>query len=530
MKIYDNVSPLDYRYYAGDEKFFERLKPYVSEEAFIKYQLKVERTLIYALFDLGICSSQVADEVRKACDQTTAEEVYKEEEKIQHIVRALANSIKRKVSPEAQRFVHLFATSADITDTANALRLQELTRDIILPDLIQLQKTLIKIARDYAQVVQIGRTHGKHAEPITFGFAMASYVSRIGSRIKSIENARQNLRGKFSGAVGAYNALSLPFPKAPHLFEKLLLAYLGLQPTDTSISTQIVEPEYQTDLVYAIISCFSVLANLADDIRHLHRTEIAEVQEKYKETVVGSSTMPHKVNPKNFEHVKSMWKEFMPRMITSFMDQISEHQRDLTNSASGRFITELFTAFDYSIVRLTDALKGIQIATDKMRENLRMSKDSIIAEPLYILLALNGYANAYNYVRALISNTHDNGKKLSEMIWEDKEIKPFLEKLREEHKAILRDPSKYIGHSYERTIVTCDEWEKRATSLSKYLEEEAQLLQTIKVERFHELYRHLEAAEKGMLPEPWRKVSTEPRRRFIKAWIEEQQFREKLGE
>lgn len=530
MKIYDNVSPLDYRYYAGDKKCFERLKPYVSEEAFIKYQLKVERTLIYALFDLGLCSSQVADEVRKACEETTAEEVYKEEKKIQHIVRALANCIRRKVSPDAQKFVHLFATSADITDTANALRLQELTRNIILPDLIQLQGTLIKIARDYAHVVQIGRTHGKHAEPITFGFAMASYVSRIGSRIKFIENARQNLRGKFSGAVGAYNALSLPFPKAPHLFEKLFLAYLGLQPTDTSISTQIVEPEYQTDLVYAITSCFSVLANLADDIRHLHRTEIAEVQEKYKETVVGSSTMPHKVNPKNFEHVKSMWKEFMPRMITSFMDQISEHQRDLTNSASGRFVTELFTAFDYSIVRLVSALKSIQIDTDKMRVNLEMSKHSIIAEPLYILLALNGYTNAYNYVRTLISNTQGNNRKLTELIWKDKEIKPFLEKLPEKHKTILRDPSKYIGHSYERTILTCDEWEKQATILSEYLKKEAKVLEGIKVERFRTLYRHIREAEEGISKEPWRKVSTEPRREFIKAWIEEQKLKRKIGE
>lgn len=524
MKIYDSVSPLDYRYYGGDEKFFKRLKPYVSEEAFIKYQLRVERTLIYALFDLGICSSEIMNEIGQACEQITAEEVYKEEKRIQHTVRALVNCIRRKVSPDAQRFVHLFATSADITDTANTLRLQELTRDIILSDLIQLQGVLINLARDHASTIQIGRTHGKHAEPITFGFAMASYVSRIGSRIDAIENARQNLRGKFSGAVGAYNALSLQFPMAPHLFEKLLLTYLGLQPTDTSISTQIVEHEFETDLAYSIISCFSVLANLADDIRHLHRTEIAEVQEKYKETVVGSSTMPHKINPKNFEHVKGMWKEFMPRMITFFMDQISEHQRDLTNSAPGRFVTELFTAFDYSIVRLIDAIKGIQIDTDKMRANLEMSKDLIIAEPLYILLALNGYPNAYNYVRTLISNVHDNKARLTEVIWNDSEIKPFLKKLPEKHKIILRDPSEYTGHSYQRTILTCEEWEKRATSLSKYLKKEAQVLKTIKVGRFSVLYDKLRAAEEGLEVEPWRKVSTERRRGFIEAWIEEEEL------
>src|SRR5256885_1607566 len=296
--IYDFVSPLDYRYYGADTEVFERLSPYVSEEAYIRYQARVEKALGFAFSDLGWIGRKDLDELTKACDAVTAEEVYQEEKRTAHVVRALVNCITRRMSPEAARFVHLFATSSDITDTANALRFQELVPDELLPDLLDLQDTLISIARQHAATPQIGRTHGRHAEPITFGFAMALYVDRLWGRIQFLESARQSLPGQLSGAVGAYNALSLRLPRAAVLFEKLFLAYLGLEPAPGSISSQVVQPEYLTDLGYAAESCFSVLANLADDMRHLHRSEIGEVQEQDSAETVGSSTMPHKLNPK----------------------------------------------------------------------------------------------------------------------------------------------------------------------------------------------------------------------------------------
>jgi adenylosuccinate lyase len=461
------VSPLDYRYYGGNEQFFKRLFPYVSQEAYISYLLRVEATLAKMLAKWGICSHQAANEVEKACERITAEEVLEEDQRVHHDVRALVNCIRKKVSPEASRCIHLFATSADITDTANALRFKELTRDVILPDLLELHHLLTKLATEYSDVVQIGRTHGKHAEPITFGYAMASYVSRLGSRIQGIAEAMNNLRGKFSGAVGAYNALSLFYPTDPAILEIEFLHELGLHPTDTNISTQIVEPEFLTDLVYAIISCFSVLGNLADDIRHLHRTEIAEVREKYDVNDIGSSTMPHKVNPKNFENVKSLWKAYMPRIITVLMDQISEHQRDLTNSASGRFVPELFTGFDYAVNRLKDALSNIYVDKQKMKENLTKSEGSIVAEPLYILLALNGFPDAYNYVRRLVARSEGSKQKLTGLIWRDKKIQPILKKLKPEQVQVLKDPSKYIGAAYQRTIATCENWELSMSVLAK---------------------------------------------------------------
>ncbi len=464
------ASPLDFRYYGADKQIFERLYPYVSESAYIKYQLKVEATLATMLADWKVCTKEQANEIVEACERVSPSDVYEEEQRVHHVVRAMVNCVQKEVSASARPFVHLFATSNDITDTATALRLKDLTINVIMPDLVDLEELLISLARQYADVPQIGRTHGKHAEPVTFGFYIATYVDRLLGRIKKIVDSAENLRGKFSGSVGAYNGLSLLNREDPALFEKQLLDKLGLRPSDGSISTQIVEPEYVTDLAFAIISSFSVLANMADDIRHLHRTEIAEVQERYGVQDVGSSTMPHKVNPRDFEHVKSMWKATMPRMITVFMDQISEHQRDLTNSASGRFLTESFITFDYSVARLSAALKKIDVDKMKMRSNLESSRDRIISEPLYILLAMNGFSDAYNHVRELVEESERTNTALTELIRKDPGIQPILNDLKQDQLEVLRDPSRYVGASGQRARIVAQQAEDEiGMILSRYM-------------------------------------------------------------
>ena len=156
------------------------------------------------------------------------------------------------------------------------------------------------------------------------------------------------------------------------------MAKLGLTPPE--ISSQVTQPEYLADFVYALNSCWGVMANIADDFRHLQRSEIRELRDRKasdpNSPVVGSSTMPHKVNPKDFENVKSLWKAYMPRLVTVLMDQISEHQRDLTNSASMRFVTEFVAAFAYGIHRLAGSLDGIEADAARMREILEEGKGS----------------------------------------------------------------------------------------------------------------------------------------------------------
>jgi adenylosuccinate lyase len=342
MNPFDAASPFDARYYFADTPFFQRLRPYVSEAAQIQYLARVEAALAQTLSEIGVCSSADAAEIGRAASEVTPEEVYEEERHIQHNLRALVNCIRRRVSDRAGRFVHLFATSADIMDTARALCLREVTRDVLVPMLADLLGKLIQMARDYAETPQMGRTHGQHAVPLTFGFVLAQYVSRFGQRLEGIITAARNLRGKFAGAVGAYNALTLLRPADPEAIEARLMSQLALRPPECS--TQVVQPEYVADYVYALASCWGVMANLADDGRNLQRTEIHEIRDRKeaddRSEVVGSSTMPHKVNPKDFENVKSLWKAYVPRLLTVLMDQISEHQRDLTNSASMRFVTE----------------------------------------------------------------------------------------------------------------------------------------------------------------------------------------------
>src|SRR4051812_30720592 len=166
--IYDSLSPADYRYWD------EEVANYLSENAFTKYKLAVELALVKALAKRKICSPSVVKEVEKACAQVTTAEIYEEEGRIKHDIRALVNCIRAKVSDKAKPYVHMTATSQDIIDTANAARYKDVTQIILIPALVELEKTLVKIVERESETVQVGRTHGQHAVPITFGFTISS--------------------------------------------------------------------------------------------------------------------------------------------------------------------------------------------------------------------------------------------------------------------------------------------------------------------------------------------------------------------
>jgi len=449
---------LDHRYYATFPELSAERAKYFLEDAMIRYELRVEAALTRGLSKRGICPVTAAEEVSRACAEITPEEVYAEEEKTKHNIRALVNCIQRRVSAAAKPFVHFTATSVDIMDTANALRFMEANRDLVLPMTACLLRILIKLAKENKDTVQVGRTHGQHAVPITFGFAMAQYVSRLGGRWEAMAKTGANLRGKLAGAVGAYNAASL-FVDDPVAFEEEVLAELDIKPSP--ISTQIVQAEFLADYIHSVISAFGVLANLADDLRHLQRSEIAEVSEAFGEHQVGSSTMPHKRNPWNFENVKSMWKEFMPRMTTLYLDQISEHQRDLTNSASGRFVPEIVIGYLASVQRLINVLSRLRVDQEQLRRNLEISKEMVIAEPLYLLLANAGHPNAHEAVRRLTLLSQETGRTLRELLPEQQELQPYLERFTPEQRRVLEQPETYTGLAARKTVAICAEWEAK---------------------------------------------------------------------
>ena len=448
------ISPLDFRYAKRELK--EKAMRYLSEGAKIRYELEVEAAYIKALAEMHICPKEIVKEVEQASKSITAEHVQKEEEKTRHETKALVNCLKASVSERAKPFIHLGLTSCDVIDTANALRYKHFVTEALIPELRALEKLLIELALRHKATVQIGRTHGQHAEPITFGFALAEYVHRLGTRIVEIESKSNALHGKISGCVGAYNAIAL-FCRDAEKLEELTLKFLGLKPA--RYSTQIVPREPLADFMHALISTMGVLANLADDFRHLQRSEIAEVAEFFASEQVGSSTMPHKRNPVAFENIKSFWKAFVPRMLTVYMDQISEHQRDLTNSASERFIPEILFACLYVSHRTKNALAKLYVDERAMLRNLKSASDKIVAEPLYILLALQGMPNAHEEIRRLALRA--GNESLLELALKDKLLKKYLDNIPEEKLALLREPSRYTGFAERKTEKICGYWKKK---------------------------------------------------------------------
>jgi adenylosuccinate lyase len=196
-------------------------------------------------------------------------------------------------------------------------------------------------------------------------------------------------------------------------------------------------------------------------MRNLQRSEIGEVGEPFGEEQVGSSTMPQKRNPENFENVESLWKEFVPRMTTKYLDQVSEHQRDLTNSASQRYDAEFFMAFDSCVRRILSISKRLVVDRTGMKKNLDTALPTIVAEPLYILLASVGHPNAHEYIRKLTLESPRKGKSISDLALSDPSIQPLIGKLKAKQLELLRDPAKYLGLASSVTDRVLTYWENR---------------------------------------------------------------------
>ncbi|MDR1249157.1 MAG: adenylosuccinate lyase [Treponema sp.] len=400
--IFQNLSPLDHRYSISEKTLFDSLGAWISEEASIASHVKAEIALVMAHLKVrGGLTPALKAALLEAEAKIDPVEVYAEEEKTRHNIRALVNVLKTRVPPETAPLIHLGATSVDILDTALSYRMRGVTREVILPQLERLELLLCDFAEREAGTPQAGRTHGQHAVPITLGFALAEYVSRLGKSILEIRRLAGQLKGKLAGAVGAYNATSM-IVKDPEELERLYLAELGLEASEHS--TQLVEPEYLLRLLLEYNVAFGIIANLADDLRNLQRSEIGELREGFSADQVGSSTMPQKRNPWNSEHVKSLWKAFMPRTATFFMDQISEHQRDLSNSASQRFVADYVAGFALAAARMGSVMEGLTADREQLLRNLRGGSGipgGILAEPAYILLAESGVSDAHEVIRKI---------------------------------------------------------------------------------------------------------------------------------
>lgn len=465
--IFENISCIDHRYSLSEAEVFNGLSKYISEEASIRSCAKCEAALVKSHLKLrGKLTDEIAQSLDKVASKIDPAEVYAEEEKTKHNIRALVNVMKTKVSAEIGPLVHLGATSVDILDTALSCRMRDVTKNVVLPELKKLEKRLCAIADRDSEVPQVGRTHGQHAVPITFGWSIAEFVSRLGKSILRIEELSNQLVGKLAGPVGSYNGPSM-IVKDPEELERVYVEFLGLSASE--YSNQLVEPEYLLRLLLEMNVAFGIIANLADDLRNLQRSEIGEVFEYFASTQVGSSTMPQKRNPWNSEHVKSLWKAMCPRVITFYMDQISEHQRDLTNSASQRFMADYVAGFTMAVARMNSVVSGLQADKETMARNLENAggkvKGGVLAEPAYILLGEAGINDGHEVIRKITLEAEKSGKTFFEVLKTHKEafekITAQLEKLGVENpENFFEHPANYCGLAAKKSRRLAKKYEK----------------------------------------------------------------------
>ncbi len=453
--FFSAIDPLDSRYYDPE------VAKYLSEESRITYQAYTEAALAHTLAEFGVCSKTIAAQIETASQKVTANAVAEEEKTTRHDIKAVVNTIRAHLPNKAKPYVHFGATSYDIIATANALQTKNAINSIILPRLTLLMQTLIKLTEKYAETIQVGRTHGQHAVPITFGFAISEYVSRLGNSMVAIEALTQQLHGKFSGAVGAYNALST-FVKDPILFEKSLLKKLDLEPAE--YSNQIVPPEAMIRLMDELTIVAGIMANLAHDMRHLQRSEIGEVRERFEKGQTGSSTMAHKRNPWNFENVVSMHKQVLAQSMNANLNIASEHQRDLTDSASSRFYAVAIGSVAAMTKRLDRIMSKLEVDEIAMERNLTLTTGAIAAEPLYLLLAKYGHAQAHEKSKALSHQAIAKGISLVESIEQDREAHTYWLEFNEQEQNIIIEPERYYtGKSSKKAKNIVKTWQKYLT-------------------------------------------------------------------
>ena len=410
----DLFSPLDTRY-------SKDLPTSLGEQKVIETQVEVEKVWLTVLMNEGLCPKIDGEQLDKIFAGVSQAEIDEIESRTQHATRALVEvlieRLKRSKNEEAASWVHVGLTSFDTVDTAQRLRLKKFFELDGNAALEGLKSELRRWATDHAETPQVGRTHGQWAVPSFFGLQFAEAHERIEIIEEDFKRGLENLRGQASGAVGGYQASAL-LSKDPLKLEEDFLKLLHLKPHYGS--TQILPPEDILSLAQSVVSICSVVAKVATDLRHLARSEITEVVEGMGEGQVGSSTMPQKRNPWNLEHVCSLYKVLLSRLQLIQSDLISEHHRDLTNSASSRFYFEIFAIYFLMMKRMTRVLKRLNAYPEQMKKHLESAGTSIYAEAFYVLGSKNGIADAHDVVRQASRQAESTGKGLADILIEKK--------------------------------------------------------------------------------------------------------------
>jgi adenylosuccinate lyase len=419
------------------------------QENRIKLMASVEVLYAKALAERGLIPKEAVEAIERAAEGVTPEDVKYEESLVKHETMALVRAISKRAGGYSE-YLHLGLTSNDVLDTVMGVQIKQ-AGSIILSSAASLLEKIVKRGEESLDIVCLGRTHGVVADPIPLSmkFALWSYYIRR-AIIRFMNSLNEASVGKLRGAVGTAAASIELGIEDPLEVESEVLRALGLSPPE--ITTQIVPRDRLANLILSMSLFSSVLDTIANEIRNLHRTEISEIREHFEERQVGSSTMPHKMNPINSEKVCGLARLMRSLAIAALENVVLEHERDLTNSSVERIILpEAFLILEEQINTLSNVIENLEIDKIRIEENIEKYGDIALSERLMIWLVKKGLGRqeAHEIVRRISLRSYRSGRRLIDEVLADEEISKILKP--EEIEVIFR-PQSYIGLGRELSI------------------------------------------------------------------------------
>jgi adenylosuccinate lyase len=386
-----------------------------SEEGKLERWLEVELAALDAWAEVGVVPAEAAREIRAAARAPSPARVAELEERTQHDLAAFVDAVAEGLGA-AGRWFHYGLTSSDVIDTALALQIRE-AGELILAEVERALEAVRARAEEHRMTLTIGRTHGVHAEPTTFGLKLAVWAFELDRARQRVARALEGLRvGKLSGAVGTYSATD------PEV-ERLACERLGLEPAPAS--TQVLQRDRHAELLSALAVCAASLEKFALEIRHLARTEVAEVQEPFGKGQKGSSAMPHKRNPVVAERICGLARVVRSGALVGLENVALWHERDISHSSAERVvIPDSFLALDYMLDKFRWLVEGLVVDAQRMRRNLDSSHGLFFSQRLLLTLVDAGLTrdDAYRLVQGLAMRAWEEERDFPQLVRDDPEV------------------------------------------------------------------------------------------------------------
>ena len=392
----------------------------------------------------GIIPKDALEEIKSKA-AFTVERINEIEKTTDHDVIAFTTNLAENIG-EAARFVHYGLTSSDVVDTANALLLKE-SCDVLLPKIDALLEVLKRRAFEFKDTPQIGRTHGIHAEPTSFGLVWALWYSEFQRNKERLENAKETISvGKISGAVGAFAHL------APETEERVCQK-LGIVAAE--VSTQVIQRDRYAEYLCTLAIIASSLEKIALQVRHWQRTEVREAQEKFKTGQKGSSAMPHKRNPILSERICGMARTIRANSIVGLENIALWHERDISHSSAERIVLpDSSSALDYILAKTTSLLDSLVVYPENMMKNLNATRGLVFSGQLLLALTQKGVSreDAYVYTQRNAMKVWDEGGDYKDLLMNDEDIRTKLSPEEIERVFDVRHYLRNVGKVFERVF------------------------------------------------------------------------------